>query len=398
MRNANRGTKRGREFIESSLKQYGLGRSILLDKNGVVIGGNKTLEAFRAAGAKEIIVVGSKGDALVAVQREDLTINSRKGRSLAIADNRASEIDLDWDPETLASLDLKLSELFDEKDLRRIMGDLAPNIEAPEPQLDQALALQKKWKTARGQIWEIEKHRLMCGDSTDAKDILSLMNGRRADLMNTDPPYLVGYHGGNHPQSWHNSELNKDKHHVDYEEQEDPEFFAKFLRAALENALGSNPAVYQWHAYKRQKLVEESWEKVGLLVHQQIIWLKSRAVLTHSHYMWQHEPCFYGWVIGKQPKNRPDSNATTVWQIDQQDSVGIHPTEKPVELAARPLRYHLQKGGLCFEPFSGSGTSLVAAQSTERVCYAMEIAPAFVAVALERLSEMGLRPELAWKE
>ena len=96
-KNANRGTTRGREFIEGSLKRYGLGRSILLDKDGTVIAGNKTLEAFRAAG-KEIVVVGTQGDALIAVQREDLTINSKKGRSLAIADNRASEIGLEWIP------------------------------------------------------------------------------------------------------------------------------------------------------------------------------------------------------------------------------------------------------------------------------------------------------------
>ena len=124
-KNANRGTKRGREFIEGSLKKYGLGRSILLDKDGNVIAGNKTLEAFRAAGGKEIIVVGSKGDALIAVQREDLTIDSRKGRSLAIADNRASEINLDWNPEVLASLDLKLGEFFNDGELRKVFGPLA---------------------------------------------------------------------------------------------------------------------------------------------------------------------------------------------------------------------------------------------------------------------------------
>lgn len=117
-KNANRGTKRGREFIEGSLKKYGLGRSILLDKDGTVIAGNKTLEAFRAAGGKEIVVVGTQGDALIAVQREDLTIDSKKGRSLAIADNRASEISLEWDPEILASLDLNLGELFDDRDMR----------------------------------------------------------------------------------------------------------------------------------------------------------------------------------------------------------------------------------------------------------------------------------------
>jgi hypothetical protein len=164
-KNANRGTKRGREFIEGSLKKYGLGRSILLDKDGNVIAGNKTLEAYRTAGGKEIVVVGTHGDALIAVQREDLTINSKRGRSLAIADNHASEIGLEWDPEILVSLDVKLSELFDDRDMRRIIGDFVPEIEAPEPKLDQALELAEKWQTNIGQLWNIGPHRLYCGDS-----------------------------------------------------------------------------------------------------------------------------------------------------------------------------------------------------------------------------------------
>ena len=159
-KNANRGTRRGREFLEMSLSKYGLGRSILLDKDGKVIAGNKTLEAYRTAGGKEVVIIGTHGDALIAVQREDLTINSRKGRSLAIADNRASEIGLDWDPKILVSLDVKLGELFDDRDMRQILGDLAPEVEAPEPKLDQALELAEKWRTNIGQLWNIGPHRL----------------------------------------------------------------------------------------------------------------------------------------------------------------------------------------------------------------------------------------------
>jgi hypothetical protein len=209
-KNANRGTKRGREFIEGSLKKYGLGRSILLDKDGNVIAGNKTLEAFRAAGGKEIVVVGTQGDALIAVQREDLTIDSKKGRSLAIADNRASEIDLDWDSEMLASLDLKLTDLFDDQDLRRIMADLAPQIDAPEPKLDQAAALQKKWKTARGQIWQVGEHRLMCGDATNLEEVSLLMKDTKADMCFTDPPWNVAIGGDNNPRHRQREGLQND--------------------------------------------------------------------------------------------------------------------------------------------------------------------------------------------
>jgi DNA modification methylase len=224
--------------------------------------------------------------------------------------------------------------------------------------------------------------------------VLKLTGGSRADLMATDPPYLVDYHGGNHPRSMTNHEAVKNKHHADYCEQEHPEFFKDFIRIALRHCLSERPAIYQWHAYRRQALVEQAWTECGLLVHQQIIWFKGRAVLTHSHFMWQHEPCFYGWPNGKQPSRKPPTNASTVWNVDQKGLEGIHPTEKPITLFSNPMLWHLLEGGLCYESFSGSGTSLTAAQLTGRTCYAMEIAPAFVAVALERLSDMGLKPKL----
>lgn len=395
-RNANKGTARGRKMVADSLKRYGAGRSILLDRNGHIIAGNKTAEGAKAIGLEDVQVVKTDGTKLVAVQRTDLDINDRKARELAIADNRAAEVGLEWDVDVLKELEaegIEMEPFFDERELVQFFA--RETGEAPEAPVDQAAELRDKWKTTAGQLWEIGPHRLLCGDSTNAEDVRRLMNGKRAELMATDPPYMVGYHGGNHPRSLSNSELVKDKHHADYAEQEDPEFFVKFLRVALNEALADKCAVYQWHAHKMQSAVEAAWEEVGLLVHVQIIWAKARAVLTHSHYMWAHEPCFYGWPKGKQPAIRPPNNATTVWEIGQQGLEGIHPTEKPLELAKRPLEYHLRASGLAYEPFSGSGWGLAAAQATGRVCYAMEIAPAFVAVALERLSNMGLQPVLA---
>ena len=102
--------------------------------------------------------------------------------------------------------------------------------------------------------------------------------------------------------------------------------------------------------------MEQAWVAAGLLVHQQLIWVKARAVLTHSHFLWQHEPCFYGWIAGKQPRKKPPADQSTVWQVDQQgQSMHIHPTQKPVELFLRPILYHTEPGAVCYEPFSGSG-------------------------------------------
>jgi DNA modification methylase len=125
--------------------------------------------------------------------------------------------------------------------------------------------------------------------------------------------------------------------------------------------------------------------------------VKNKPVLTHSFYMWQHEPCFFGWKQGNKPKRNAGAFPTTVWQIDVPVLPGVesrHPTEKPLELFTTPILLHTQRGDVCYEPFSGSGTHLCAGEKTERRCFAMEIEPAFVAVALQRLSEMGLTPKL----
>ncbi len=251
-------------------------------------------------------------------------------------------------------------------------------------------------------------HRILCGDSTRAEDVDRLMDGRRAVMCATDPPYLVDYTGEDYPQSKErkakavaSGKRAEDVGNKNWDAYKDPEtsvdFFSAFLRVALQHALVENPAIYQWHASRRQALVEQAWIANGLLVHQQLVWVKSRPILTHSHFMWQHEPCFYGWVEGKPPARRPPVSGenSTVWQIGQQgEQDGLHPTQKPVEIVKRPIGYHTAPGELCYEPFSGSGTHLVAAEQTGRVCYAMELAPEFVAVALERLAEMGLEPRL----
>ena len=280
----------------------------------------------------------------------------------------------------------------------------------PGPQVDKGEELREKWQTELGQLWEIPSatiagasHRLLCGDSTSAEDVAQLMDGQRAELCATDPPYLVDYDGTNHPMGKERLEQRGGKDgNKHWDAYKDPpasvEFFSSFIRVALDVALVDNPAFYQWHASKRQALVESAWEENGLFVHQQLIWAKSRAILTRSHFMWRHEPCFYGWVKGKPPSRTPPccGENSTVWSIDQAgESDGIHPTQKPLEVFTRPITYHIGVGDICFEPFSGSGSQLVAAEQEGRRCYALELEPAFVAAALERLAGMGLSPELA---
>src|ERR1700726_3069657 len=150
-----------------------------MDRNNREIAGNKTIEAARAAGMKSISVIETDGSPLVAVQRGDLDFNrDKKATHLAIADNRVGEIDLEWNPEVLASLDVDLAQFWNENELNALLKDFRTNgLSAPEPKIDQAAELQKKWKTERGQIWEIGGHRLMCGDSANASDVAALMDG-----------------------------------------------------------------------------------------------------------------------------------------------------------------------------------------------------------------------------
>jgi DNA modification methylase len=163
---------------------------------------------------------------------------------------------------------------------------------------------------------------------------------------------------------------------------------------ALEHALTEKPAVYQFHASARQGLVEAAWKACGLLVHQQLVWVKARPVLTHAHYLWQHEPCFYGWPRGKQPTKRPPPAARTVWTpgdawdtadpIEEDGAAGLHPTQKPVGLIRRMVEYHTEPGEVVYEPFAGSGTCLVACELSGRRCSALELAPAYCDAAVSR--------------
>jgi len=400
-KNANKGTKRGRDLLGESLEEYGAGRSVVVDRHDRVIAGNKTVEAARAAGMKSITVIESDGSSLVAVQRGDLDLKrDKKARELAIADNRVGELDLEWNPEVLASLDVDLNQFWNENELNALLKDFRSNdLSAPDPKLDQAAELLKKWKTARGQIWEIGHHRLMCGDSCNEQDVFALMDGKTAKLCATDPPYLVSYDAKNHPSKDFSDGKNKDwKGRYADKQKTEPlgPFYEAFLRQALA-VCEADAAIYVWHASQRQIEVEKAMRNCGILVHQQIIWVKNKPVLTHSFYMWQHEPCFFGWKQGNKPKRNSGSFPTTVWQIDVPTLPGVesrHPTEKPLELFTTPILLHTQSGDVSYEPFSGSGTHLCAAENIGRRCFAMEIEPAFVAVALERLSEMGLKPKL----
>ena len=308
----------------------------------------------------------------------------------------------------------------DSTDVQKMLDNLAKEygaqpgpkpIDDPGPDLDAAEELRKKRGVEPGQLWTLGEHRLLCGDSTSPADVTRLMNGDRAILFATDPPYLVGYDGTNHPgtkTSESRPSLNTDWSKTygqswdEADAAQNSDLYERFIKVAVDVAILPNAAWYCWHASRRQRMVEEAWEKNGAFVHQQLIWSKpNRPILTRSWYLWSHEPCFFGWLKGKKPPKETVDYERTVWQIDTLSNAERpdHPTPKPLDCFAIPMRQHTKVGDICYEPFSGSGSQIIAGEREGRRVYAMEISPAYVAVTLERWAEAtGGKPVLEGDE
>jgi DNA modification methylase len=368
------------ESLTRSLRTYGFVQPVLARREDrTVIGGHQRLLAARRLGYREVPVIF-------------LDLTQEQARVLNVGLNKIAG---EWDQELLAQLlkdldafeglDLSLTGFGDDevgKLLKRL--ELRDKRERPESfDLDAALeAVRAAPRAQPGEIWQLGDHRLMCGDSTNAEDVARLFAGEKAALLSTDPPYLVDYDGGERAVTRGNKGRTQKHWDTYHDPQQSVDFYKRFLQAALPHAL-PKVAVYQWHATIRQHLVMRAWEECGLHLHQTIVWVKPRAVLTRSHYMWMHEPCFYGWVEGQQPQRKPPANARTVWQIGGEND-NIHPTQKPLAVFERPIEYHTEVGDIVFEPFSGSGTQIIAAERLGRRCLAMEQEPHYVDVAVLR--------------
>jgi DNA modification methylase len=389
-----------REALRGSLNELGIIAPVLVNRTtGHLLDGHARVEEYLSAGVAGVPVAYVE----IPADKEGLALLSLDPiAAMAEADKDALEALLREAHTEDAGLQALLAQLA--KDTGLCSDQPVP--EDPGAQLDKADELREKWGTELGQLWEIpsetalgHSHRLLCGDSTDPAVVARLMNGERAALFATDPPYLVDYDGTNHPHKWNGHDANKDwsesYHDWDQAAQGDG-LYDGFVSVAVETAIRENAAWYCWHASRRQAMLEEVWERHSAFVHQQIIWVKDRPILTRSWYMWQHEPCFFGWVRGRKPMRRADDHPASVWVLP---TVGPgqatdHPTSKPVEVFAIPMRQHTNPGEICYEPFSGSGSQHVAGEQTGRLVYGLELQPVYVAVILERLSGMGLEPRL----
>ena len=374
--------------VAASLAAYGWRQPIVVDADGVVIAGHTRLLAARHLGQDTVPVH---------VARD---LSPAQVKAYRIADNRAAQENT-WDAGLLSMEVLDLKAMSADLDALGFDSDELTAALAPAPvegrtDPDAVPDTPPVPTTKPGDLWLLGQHRILCGDSTKAEDVQRLMAGERAVLMATDPPYLVDYDGGNHPQTWKDGRKvtseEKTRHWDAYTDHDQAVgFYRDFLAVAIAEALGERPALYQWFGMMRMGVVEEAWRANDCKLHQIVIWHKSRPVLGRCWFMWDYEPCAVGWIEGRQPiaKRRPPANARAVWPVDQKEGVeeglgNVHPTIKPVEIIRRPIEWHTKNGELIYEPFSGSGTAIMAATTTGRRCYAMEMSPAFVDVAVTR--------------
>jgi len=417
-RNYNRGDV---PAIRASIAEFGMNGALRVWQDGIVIAGNHALLALRDmrdAGELPPTHVTVDADGAWWIPCIDVThLERRRAEAFAIADNRTRDL-ASTDDAALASLLSVIAEEapdafgatgYDDGDLNRLLAILHAGEESDvdaEPRFDKADELQEKWKVEPGQLWLLGDHRLLCGDSTKPEDVARVMNGQRARLFATDPPYLVDYDGTNHPsakgdfpkrRAQKNKDWSDDYRDWDRSDQGDG-LYRGFYAAAVEHAVLPDAAWYCWHASRRQAMLESVWAEFGAFVHQQLIWAKDRGVLGRTWYRYRHEPCFFGWVKGQKPPRVAEDYPTTVWDFPTSrvgEDTG-HPTSKPVQLFEIPMLQHAAPGEICFEPFSGSGSQIIAGERTGRRVYAIEIAPPFVAVPLERFAEAtGVTPTLA---
>lgn len=396
--NANKGNPRGLTQLDKSLRRDGYSAPMVAAADGEIFAGSKRLE--RAADVfgvdVEPIVVHSDGTRPVIHVRDDIkTADDPRAVRLGVADNAIAHMDYDPDGELLALLaaeDAAIAEMVraDELSMKAALEFTQGEPQDAEPQIDRAAELNKKWKVSRGDLWRIGEHRLLCGDSTVREDVERVMGGEKAMCLLTDPPYNVDYKG-NYIQSGNildeGEKIWSDKSFTDKIEN-----FPEWLNGVYkisDGVMGNGCAIYIWHPAGAEGLAFwDSWLWDEWHFQVDLVWNKQSLIIARWDYKPQHEPCMYGWK-GTSRKWTGANNESTVWDYPRQQGTAggkrEHPTEKPLPVFQRCISNH--DAQIVVDPFSGSGTTLVACQNLSRRCRAIEISPAYCAVILQRMTD-----------
>lgn len=392
------------EGLRKSLEVFGYVDLLVVNKrNMVLVSGHQRLKVLLEAGVESALAVVVDLDDL-AHKAMCLTLNNQQiaghytSAVIPLLEQLRNEMPEDY-------LDLRLQELREECNEFEVEndgdGETLPD-DIPEP--------PKETITKPGDLWILGEHRLLCGSSTDPEDVARLMDGNKAQLMATDPPYCIDYTGGNRPKS--SKDWSDVYREIDIKDAK--KFWLDYLKIGL-SVCDINAAIYFWYASSRLGEADIVFKELDILVHQNIIWVKPCMTMTYSIFPWRHEPCLFGWRKGNKPRFRmkhvregtvwsfgflrsgdpadPADPAyySDVWELDYEGKSraipGMHPTVKPTECFAIPMRVHTKPGDICYEPFSGSGSQIIAGERLNRRVFAMELEAVFVDVAVKRWEE-----------
>ena len=371
--------ERNLKLIKKSLKDYGAGRSILIDADGEIIAGNATYKTAQELGIP-VQIIKTDGKKIIALQREDLHTQDRARKELALVDNTSSDKP-NWDWDTI-NVDFKADEL-PALGLEDLPETAQLDAEVVEDEVPNAEDVETRVK--KGDIWQLGEHRLMCGDSTVITDVEKLMQGEKADLLFTDPPYNVNIEQKKKKKILHCNEYNKiENDNLPAEE------FKAFLGDVFKNAYISLKETASYYVFSCQggdnemMMMMMMMRESGIPCRHQIIWVKDTPVFSMGRldYDYKHEPILYGWVK-KHNFYRKGDQDKSVWTYARTANK-LHPTMKPVELIANALKNSTKEKDLVLDLFGGSGSTLIACEQLHRKCLMMELDEHYCDVIIQR--------------
>lgn len=356
--------------LRASIREFGFINPVIIDRDYNVIAGHGRIMASKE---EEI-------DKVPCVFVDYLTDAQKK--AYILADNRMA-LDADWDEELLkveieslqgADFDLNLTG-FDEAELMDIFGDDNQS-RAKDDDFDLTVALEKASFVEKGDVWTVGRHRLMCGDATSSEDVSTLMGNTKANLILTDPPYGVSFKSSSGLTIQNDSMKNEE--------------FYNFLLASFKcmaEHLENGGSAYVFHADTEGLNFRKAFIDAGFHLAGCCIWVKDSLVLGRSDYQWQHEPVLYGFMQNGKHKWYSDRKQTTIWNFDKPKRNANHPTSKPLDLLSYPIGNSTQENGVVIDTFGGSGSTMMACEQMNRICYMMELDEKYASVILRRYVE-----------
>lgn len=356
------------EYVARSIKDFGFKIPIIVDKNNVIVAGHTRYKAAKKLNLTEVPCIVA----------DDLTDEQIK--AFRLVDNKSAEL-AEWN---LELLNIELENIHDiDMNLYNFeLSELLDNVIEDDYEIE----LPEEPKTKHGDIYKLGNHYLMCGDSTKESDVAKLMNNNKADLFLTDPPYNVAL--GNHdtPETARQRHRRTDGLIIMNDKMSDNDFLdflTKCFSIAKDN-MKDGASFYIWHADNESLTFRQALKNSGLELRQTLIWNKNAITLGRQDYQWKHEPCLYGWKDGASHSWFSDRSQPTVLDFKKPSKSEDHPTMKPIELFAYQIKNSSKVNDIVLDTFGGSGTSIIACEQLNRICFTMELDPRYCDVIVDR--------------